>query len=96
MKEGYYKEYSYIYDNIYSNKNYKKEFDFILKYLKRFSPKSKTILDLGCGTGSYTQFFAKKNYQITGVDISKSMIDIAKKKIRNKKNVSFIVKDIRI
>ena len=95
MKEGYYKEYSYIYDNIYSNKNYKKEFDFILKYLKRFSPKSKTILDLGCGTGSYTQFFAKKNYQITGVDISKSMIDIAKKKIRNKKNVSFIVKDIR-
>ena len=41
MKEGYYKEYSYIYDNIYSNKNYKKEFDFILKYLKRFNPKSK-------------------------------------------------------
>ena len=35
MKEGYYKEYSYIYDNIYSNKNYKKEFDFILKYLKK-------------------------------------------------------------
>ena len=37
MKEGYYKEYSYIYDNIYSNKNYKKEFDFILKYLKNLT-----------------------------------------------------------
>ena len=60
MKEGYYKEYSYIYDNIYSNKNYKKEFDFILKYLKKYNPKSKSILDLGCGTGSYTKYFAKK------------------------------------
>ena len=29
------------------------------------------------------------------MDISKSMIDVAKKKIKNKKNVSFIVKDIR-
>ena len=60
MKEGYYKEYSYIYDNIYSNKNYKKEFDFYSEIFKRFSPKSKTILDLGCGTGSYTQFLQKK------------------------------------
>ena len=80
MKEGYYKEYSYIYDNIYSNKNYKKEFDFILKYLKKYNPKSKSIFRFRMWTGSYTQYFAKKNYEITGVDISKSMIDVAKKK----------------
>ena len=82
MKEGYYKEYSYIYDNIYSNKNYKKEFDFILKYLKRFSPKSKTILDLGCGTGLFGT--EVKNYcsKLEGIDLSKKMLAIA-----NQKNV---------
>ena len=61
MPEGYYKDYSYIYDKIYDNKNYKKEFSFIHKIIKKNSPSGKLVLDLGCGTGSlYTLFFTKK------------------------------------
>jgi SAM-dependent methyltransferase len=95
MPEGYYKDYSYIYDRIYNNKNYRKEFAFIHKIIKKNSPSGKLVLDLGCGTGSYTHHFLQKNYIVTGVDISNSMISLAKKKLKGTKNVTFLVKDIR-
>ncbi len=37
------------------------------------------ILDFGCGPGLYTEIFAKKGHQVTGIDISKSSIAYAKK-----------------
>jgi ubiquinone/menaquinone biosynthesis C-methylase UbiE len=42
-------------------------------------PKEK-MLDLGCGTGHWTEFLIKKGFQLTGVDISESMLNIAKDK----------------
>lgn len=38
---------------------------------------SLTILDLGCGPGIYTELFAQKGHQVTGVDISKNSIEYA-------------------
>ena len=51
------KNYSQIYDVLYRNKNYFNEFNFIDRIIKKFNKNSKTILELGCGTGSYTKFF---------------------------------------
>lgn len=43
-----------------------------------------SILDVGCGTGILFNYFNKKNAKsITGIDISKNMIDIAKLKYPN-------------
>ena len=52
------------------------------------------ILEVGCGTGTYTQLLSDKYRasEITAVDISKTMINMAKKKILGK-NVSFLVSD---
>jgi malonyl-CoA O-methyltransferase len=52
------------------------------------------ILEIGCGTGSYTQLLSDKyrKAQITAVDISKTMIDVAQNKILGK-NVHFLVGD---
>ncbi len=55
--------------------------------------KQNTMLEVGCGTGHWTEYFSSLNIKVTALDISKPMIEIAKaKKIHNAK---FIVGDAR-
>lgn len=53
------------------------------------------LLDLGCGVGWTSIFFAKRGYEVTGLDISEGMIYQANlnKKREKIKNVRFIVGD---
>lgn len=56
----------------------------------------KTVLDLTCGTGSQVFFLAERGYEVTGADLSKSLIAIARKKAASKQlNMSFINGDMR-
>ncbi len=41
------------------------------------------IVELGCGTGSFTLEMAKKGYDIMGIDLSPEMLDIARNKAAN-------------
>ncbi len=43
--------------------------------LAQFAPK--TGLDIGCGAGWFTRAFQKQGYQMTGMDISSEMLDMA-------------------
>ena len=70
-------KYSEYYDVIYKKKNYLKETNYVLSHLKK---KPKNILDIGCGTGGHLSYFSKKKIDTVGVDSSKQMISIAKKK----------------
>jgi len=49
------------------------------------------LLEIGCGTGHWSQFFSEHSFEVTGVDVSERMIDMA----QNKKipNASFRVGD---
>lgn len=69
------------YDLIYKDKNYEKEVTFIEDIFETFH-KPQKILEIGCGTGNYTQILRRKGYGITGLDISESMLKIAKEKCR--------------
>lgn len=53
--------------------------------------KGEKILDLGCGTGAFTERFSKMGLHVTGIDISKNSIAKARKKVKKAK---FIVADI--
>lgn len=46
---------------------------------------AKTLLDLGCGTGVDSLFFAKNNLEVTAVDFSDTGLNHLKKKIEEKK-----------
>ena len=58
-------------------------------------PESSSILELACGTGILTSQIAQKfpHSKIIGVDITKSYLEIAKKKLGSNKNVSLVCQD---
>jgi SAM-dependent methyltransferase len=52
----------------------------LVEYMeKRFFPKGKA-LDICCGAGTNTVYLAQNGYDVTGIDISTTAIQIAKKK----------------
>jgi len=54
------------------------------------------ILDLACGTGSVTIELAGRGYEVTGLDCTPAMLDIAKEMSRKKGvNVTWILADMR-
>lgn len=72
-------EFAKIYESFYEGKY--KEIDILEKeviglMLKHF-PHAKRILDVGCGTGHFTRWYAALGYETVGVDISPIMLDVA-------------------
>lgn len=68
-----------FYDEINSDIDYVKWADFIEEIFKRESRKRpELVLDLGCGTGKMTHELASRGYDMTGIDYSPEMLDIAK------------------
>ena len=56
----------------------KAKFPWILKVLKEHSTPKAEILDVGCGGGFLSNELAKNGYQVTGVDLSKESLHVAK------------------
>ncbi len=50
-------------------------------------PEKGDILEIGCGTGQATHPFAARGYEIHCLDIGRNMVDIARQKFQNFKNV---------
>lgn len=87
-----YKELAKYYDASYHWKDYKKESESVHLLIKKYKKSNgKDLLEVACGTGNHIQYL-KKNYNITGIDLNKQMLDIAKKKF---KGIEFIKEDMR-
>jgi len=76
-----FKKYADFYDSYYKNKDYKGEVNFVLDLAKQnLHPRS--VLDIGCGTGGHLIPFAEKELDVTGFDLSKVMINKAKRRFK--------------
>lgn len=74
-------DYAEYYDLFNKGKYYSNEIDFLERVFKKFSKSPvKNILDLGCGTGLHTKELINRGYEVVGLDLSKEMIEIAKKR----------------
>lgn len=72
-------KYAEYYNLLYKDKDYSNEVIYVEKLIEKYSQiEVKTILDLGCGTGRHDAYFAEKGYKITGVDLSETMLQIAR------------------
>ena len=89
-----FEDYSNYYDLLYKDKDYSAEVDYIHSLIQREFPNAKTVLNLGCGTGKHDFLLAQKGYEITAVDLSETMIDIAQKNNASDA-IQFSVGDIR-
>lgn len=79
-----YNNFAYIYDKLMYDVDYSKWADYIESILKRNGIKPELLLDLGCGTGSFTSEMADRGYDMIGIDRSVDMLNCAKEKAENK------------
>lgn len=79
----------YYDSNMQKIRDFKKEYETIFNYID-ISPE-KTIIEFGTGTGEFALEVAKMCSKVYAVDVSKTMLDVAKNKAKNRdiKNIEF-------
>lgn len=88
-------KYAQYYNFLYRDKDYVGEVNYVDRLIKRFTSKrNKTLLDIGCGTGNHDILFAKKGYQVVGIDRASEMITIARNITAVGDRVKFYVSNI--
>ncbi|MEM4500239.1 MAG: class I SAM-dependent methyltransferase [Candidatus Woesearchaeota archaeon] len=88
MKFDFYNEIAEGYDELYREEQFRK-YSLVSNFF------GERILDIGCGTGLLLQYLLSlKNISVyVGIDISKNLINIARKKFKNIKFAKFILSD---
>ena len=69
-----YEALAFSYDRLTQDIPYEKILEFYECLLSRIGAKPRTVVDLGCGTGSMAALLAEKGYAVTGVDLSEEML----------------------
>lgn len=92
--EALFEDYAKNYDAEVFTRGTSGECDFIENELK-FN-KSLRILDVGCGTGRHSIEMTKREYNITGIDLSQSQLAMAREKAAKENlNIDFLRFDAR-
>ncbi|MCB0518879.1 MAG: class I SAM-dependent methyltransferase [Lewinellaceae bacterium] len=71
-----------IYDHLYSYKDYMREAAVVKSWLDHHAPLCKSVLDVGCGTGSHHSYLGR-DYQVDGLDINENFLAAARLKNPN-------------
>ncbi len=86
-----YDVFSSFYDALTDNAEYAARAEYILKLFKKYDKRPTLLLDMACGTGSFTTEFAKAGIEVIGVDPSPEMLIKAREKLeQNGKNALFL------
>lgn len=71
-------EYSAYYDLFYTDKNYESEVGYVGRTLRTANPQTRTILELGSGTGRHGRLLAGIGFDVHGVELSRDMASVAR------------------
>jgi ubiquinone/menaquinone biosynthesis C-methylase UbiE len=81
-----------FYDKIWGRYDYDGDVKFLAGFFRKYHCRS--VIDIGCGTGNHALRLSKMGYQVTGVDVSPTMLKIAKTKDKEAK-IKFIRGDVK-
>lgn len=73
-----YDRYAGIYDSIFNGRI--NDIGFYVNFARQFLPEKGTILELGTGTGRLAEYLVNDGFNVIGVDFSRAMLEIAKKR----------------
>jgi SAM-dependent methyltransferase len=74
-------QYSRYYDLLYRDKDYAGETQHVAGLIERYKAGTRSILELGCGSGMHATHFGKMGYTVTGVDMSRDMLEAAQARL---------------
>lgn len=84
-----------VYDLLMDDFNYPAWADYYMELLARAGVRPVTLCDCACGTGSMSVEFARRGLRVTGVDISREMLERAGEKARRSGvQVQFVCQDM--
>jgi len=82
MKKGFsfYEMHPEIYEEAFNEKDINEQVNFLKRVLTKHN--ARNVLDLACGHSPHARALAKLGFNITGLDISSSLIELAKKRAK--------------
>jgi SAM-dependent methyltransferase len=78
---------AYVYDRLMNDAPYDLWVEYALKQWAELGVKPRTVVDLGCGTGTIMEQLAHKGYQMIGIDLSSDMLAVTYDKMLEKGSV---------
>ncbi|MDO8588923.1 MAG: methyltransferase domain-containing protein [Armatimonadota bacterium] len=84
------------YDALMAGVPYRYWVEYIEDILKRLDNRPSAVLDAACGTGNVSEILAEYGYDVTGVDISPEMVEVARSKTGEYGPVDYHVQDIAV
>lgn len=92
-----YNEFAYVYDCLmHEDIDYDKWCDYIENLFDAHNADVNSICELACGTGNMTAILKRRGYKMTASDISKDMLSVAKKKLKNTKLICSDMSEIKL
>ena len=91
-----YTSFASVYDTFMDNVPYEKWGSYICSMLCKYGINDGIVLDLGCGTGTMTEFLAGYGYDMIGVDNSEDMLELAmEKRLKSGHDILYLLQDMR-
>lgn len=104
-----YSEFASVYDELMDNVPYESWCDFVVSKIEEYGVSKPAkenptaleserdlILDLGCGTGTFTRMLQKRGYDMMGIDLSEEMLQIAMERQEEEaKPIMYLLQDMR-
>lgn len=94
--EEAYTAFADVYDSFMREIPYEEWAQYVISLLKERGIDDGLVLELGCGTGTFTELLAGAGYDMIGVDNSPEMLDAAfEKKAESGSDILYLLQDMR-
>lgn len=91
-----YTSFAEVYDRFMDNIPYGEWADYVESLLQEYNIRDGLVLELGCGTGSFTEILSEKGYDMIGVDSSGDMLQTAmEKRAQSGRDILYLLQDMR-